>query len=169
MTTRRKPKHPGDRASVRAQKIARHARRIADDNAKAQRERIDQANAEFASQMLTTRARIYMTADGEDATELLAQLAIALGTPAEAGARSLGRSPAWVRQLHGALRIILDMCLQSHYRWRSDMADALDRAMEIALDRPDTIQPEHFLAAFIEAKALADTIMSHTVTEGAIA
>lgn len=164
-----KPKYPGDRASVRAQKIARHARRIADDEAKARRERVNQANAEFQAQMLTARTRIYMTTDGEDATELLAQLAIALGTPAEAGARSLGREPAWIRQLHGALRIILDMCLQSGYRWRSDMADALDRAMEIALDRPDTIKPEHFLAAFIEAKALADSIMAHTVTEGAIA
>lgn len=169
MTTRRKPTRPGDRASVRAQAFARQHAATKARQADEQRQRIEQANAEFASQMLTTRARIYMTADGEDSTELLAQLAIALGTPAEAGARSLGREPAWIRQLHGALRIILDMCLQNHYRWRTDMADALDRAMEIALDRPDTILPEHLLAAFVEAKALADTIMSHTVTEGAIA
>lgn len=169
MTTRRKPTRPGDRASQRAQAFARQHAATKARQVDEQRQRIEQANAEFASQMLTTRARIYMTADGEDATELLAQLAIALGTPAEAGARSLGREPAWIRQLHGALRIILDMCLQGHYRWRTDMADALDRAMEIALDRPDTILPEHFLAAFVEAKALADTIMSHTVTEGAIA
>lgn len=169
MTTRRKPTRPGDRASQRVQSFNRQHAAAKERQAAEHRQRIEQANAEFHSQMLTTRARIYMTADGEDATELLAQLAIALGTPAEAGARSLGRSPAWVRQLHGALRIILDMCLQNHYCWRTDMADALDRAMEIALDRPDTILPEHFLAAFVEAKALADTIMSHTVTEGAIA
>lgn len=169
MNTRRKPTRPGDRASQRVQAFARQHAAAKARQADEQRQRIEQANAEFASQITTARTRIYLTADGEDATELLSQLAIAIGTPAEAGARTFGRDPAWVRQLHGALRTILDMCLQGGYRWRADMAHALDRAMEIAVNRPEGIAPEHFIAAFLEAQALAHQILNHTVTEGAVA
>lgn len=100
---------------------------------------------------------------------MLAALAVVIGTPAEAGARTYGRSPAWVRQLHGALRIVVDMCLQSGYRWRTDMAHALDRAVEIAAARPDHLPAHHFTEAWKEANALAVQILNHTVTEGAIA
>lgn len=61
------------------------------------------------------------------------------------------------------------LALQLPYRWRADMAHALDRAMEIAVNRPEGIAPEHFIAAFLEAQALAHQILSHTVTEGAVA
>lgn len=169
MKPRRKPTRPGDRASQRAQTIARCTAALKAQQEQERRQRIEQANAEFASQMTTARMRIYFTQDGEDATELLSQLAIAIGTPAEAGARTFGRDPAWVRQMHGALRTILDMCLHNGYRWRSDMADPLDRAMDLAMNRPEGIHPEHFIAAFLEAQALAVQILNHTVTEGAIA
>lgn len=169
MTTRRKPGRPGDRASVRAQAMARRAKQIAAADEQARREAITKAEAEFQSQITVTRMHVYQLADGEDATRVLAALAVVIGTPAEAGARTYGRAPAWVRQLHGALRIILDMCLQGGYRWRTDMADALDRAIEIAAARPDHLPAEHFVPAYKEANGLAVQILNHTVTAGAIA
>jgi hypothetical protein len=169
MTPRRKPTRPGDRASQRAQAFASDAKAAAVQRDQAKAARAAQAEAEFASQITTVRLNIYQLADGDDATRILAALAVVIGTPAEAGARTYGRDPAWVRQLHGALRGIVDMCLQGGYRWRTDMAAALDRAVEIAVVRPDHLPAEHFESAWLEANALAVQILSHSVTEGAIA
>lgn len=168
-TTRRKPSRPGDRASQRAQAFARQAQAATIKNQQAEAARAAQAEAEFTSQIATVRLNIYELADGDDATRVLAALAVVIGTPAEAGARTYGRDPAWVRQLHGALRIIVDMCLQGGYRWRADTADALDRAVEIAAARPDHLPAKHFTAAWLEANALAVQILNHSVTQGAIA
>ena len=168
-TTRRKPIRPGDRASQRAQAFARQAQAALIRSEQAEAARAAKAEAEFSSQIATVRLNIYQLADGDDATRVLAALAVVIGTPAEAGARTYGREPAWVRQLHGALRIIVDMCLQGGYRWRADTADALDRAVEIAAARPDHLPAKHFTAAWLEANALAVQILNHSVTQGAIA
>jgi hypothetical protein len=169
MKPRRKNQRPSDRASVRAQAMAARARQIANAEAQASADRAAQAEADFQSQITTTRMQIYELADGEDATRVLAALAVVIGTPAEAGARTFGRDPAWVRQLHGALRIILDMCVLGGYCWRSDMADALDRAIEIAAQQPTHLPTEHFVPAYHEASGLALQILNHTVTAEAIA
>lgn len=169
MTTRRKTGRPGDRASQRAQAFARQAK-VADAARKqAEADRAAQAEAEFSSQIAIVRLHLYELEDGADATSVLAALAVVIGTPAEAGARTYGRDPAWVRQLHGALRIIVSMCLQGGYRWRADTAHALDRAVEIASARPDHLPEKHFTAAWLEANALARDILNHSVTQGAIA
>lgn len=125
------------------------------------------AQSEFADQLLTTRISMLSAADGEDATELLAKLAVVIGTPCEAGARQYGHTEPWVRQLHGALRTIQAMCLQG-YHWQAQYALALDRAIELAAE-PRTLETEGFTEAWLEANGLAGRILAHVVDDQAVA
>lgn len=133
-------------------------------NAQARR----RAAREFASQALTLRIKLMDAQDGDDATELLACLAVVIGTPCEAGARQFGHAPAWVRQLHGALRSILSMC-ERGYRWDSTAALALSRAVELAIEERPELDAEIFAESWLEANGLCTQILSHSVTPDAIA
>lgn len=126
------------------------------------------AQMEFADQLLTTRIGMLSAQDGDDATELLAKLAVVIGTPCEAGARLHGHYHPWVRQLHGALRTIQAMCLQG-YHWQAHYALALDRAIEIAAEQRDDLDAATFTAAWIEASAMAASIMRHDIDVQAVA
>lgn len=167
--TRRKSSRPSDKASRRAQSFASQQAKTLQREEQQRRDRAAAAEADFQSQIATTRLNIYQLADGDDATRVLAALAVVIGTPAEAGARTYGREPAWIRQLHGALRAVVDMCLQGGYRWRADMADALDRAVELASAPHEPLPIDHYTEAWKEANALAVQILNHKVSPGAVA
>ena len=126
------------------------------------------AAREFGSQVLTLRIKLLDAQHGADATELLACLAVVIGTPCEAGARQFGHTPAWVRQLHGALRSITAMCLQGYW-WDSTQALALSRAVEIAAEERPELDANTFADAWAEANALCTHILNHSVTPDAIA
>jgi hypothetical protein len=126
-----------------------------------------QAEEEFADLVLTTRITLLSVQDGDDATEVLSNLALIIGTPCEAGARQYGRTYPWVRHLHGALRTIHAMCLAG-YRWQAQYALALDRAIEIATEPQHDIEPDTFAEAWVEATSLAASILTHSVAHDAI-
>jgi histone H3/H4 len=117
---------------------------------------------EFEDQVRTTRIKLLMATAGEDATELLACLAVVIGTPCEAGAQELGRNVPWVRQLHGALRTIQRMCLDG-YHWQSAAALSLDRAIEVAVEQQDALDDVGFATAWVEANGFAGAILRHEV------
>lgn len=124
--------------------------------------------ATFESRLTTARLKVWSLPDGTDATQLLAMLAVVIGTPCEAGARQFGRDPAWVRQLHAALSTVRDMCLHG-YRWNSAHVPTLDHALMLASKHRPDLNPTHFLDAFIEANGLAASIEKHTFTADQIA
>lgn len=125
----------------------------------------DTADAEFKSLILTTRIKILTMNDGIDATEMLASLTVVVGTVCEAGAQQFGRELPWVRQLHGALRTVLAMCLAG-YKWQSQYAAALDCAVGVAAqDRPE-LNAQIFIDAWDGARGLADIIFAHQVCAG---
>ena len=134
------------------------------------RKRIDKMADVFAEQMTSlissTRILLYMAQDGEDATELLAQLLEIIGPMCECGARQWPDAP-WVKQLHGQLRTIESMCL-SGYRWNSEYADAMDRAVELAVEvRPD-LDVEIFSESWQGAVVFAKLIRKHLFCKGII-
>jgi hypothetical protein len=125
------------------------------------------ADREFASQILTVRVILYSIGHGEDATELLARLAVVIGTPCEAGARQFGKVP-WVSQLHGALRTIQALCLRG-YTWDAQYAHPLNAAIDVATQPRPELTPANFVSAWTEASALFETIMRHKVDAESIA
>lgn len=128
----------------------------------------DTADAAFKSLIITTRIKILTMDDGADATEILASLAVIVGTVCEAGSRQFGRELPWVRQLHGALRTVLAMCLAG-YKWQSKYAAALDCAVGVAAqDRPE-LDVRIFTNAWDGARGLADIIFAHQVCAGDVA
>ena len=126
-----------------------------------------QAERDFASQILTVRVILCSTGHGDDATELLARLAVVIGTPCEAGARQFGKVP-WVSQLHGALRTIQGLCL-SGYKWEAQYADPLNAAIDVATQPRPELTPANFVSAWTEASALFEAIMRHKVDAESIA
>lgn len=156
------------RHSQAAQRFANLARKSAKAEEEARQQIMQKAEAEFQSQLTSTRLRIMLTQDGEDATELLAALSVVIGTPCEAAARMYGRT-AEVRRLHGALRTILDMCLTHHYKWRSDAAQALDVAAEVAGGMKDQLDLATFVAAWKDSMWLANAILQQAVTKDMVA
>jgi hypothetical protein len=131
----------------------------------AQRKR--KAESDFQSQLITTRLKLMLAEDGEDATELLAALAVVIGTPCEAASRCGIREP-WVRQLHGALRTITSLCLEG-YKWRTEYTQALDRAIEVAEESGGGLPIKEFSAAWADATGFAALILAHQVDQVAIA
>lgn len=140
---------------------AKEARR---QDAKARR----RAAREFNSQGLSLRIKLFALDDGADATELLACLAVVIGTPCEAGARQFGHEPVWVRQLHGALRTVLWLCTDNGYRWGAKYAHALDVAVAEAMKERPELSAKNFTEAWIDANTLCTDILNHTVKSDAI-
>lgn len=149
-------------------KKSRIPRWHADNNKFVTRSKFNAHNREFARQITTVRLLLWGIATGDDATELLARMAIVIGTPCEAGARQFG-AVQWVRRLHGALHTIQSLCLTSGYRWDEQYAPALDVAIELAIEPRPEISPDHSIAAWTEASALYRQIMDHTVAPDSIA
>ena len=121
----------------------------------------------FQSQITTVKIKMLMAEDGEDATEMLAILATVIGAPAQAGAAVGLYNQPWVRQLHGALRSIQDMCLHG-YRWQSRYALPLTRACELASQNQPAVTPEVFLQAWLDASLMTEMILAHTVDKEAV-
>lgn len=122
------------------------------------------ADAEYKRNVTSARISMYMMDDGDDATEVLATLAIVIGTPCMAGHKTLGRDTPWVRQLHGALRSIQSICLDG-YRWKKEYTATLNRAVEIATEHDnDTMNMEVFADSWADAAFLAEKIINHKVT-----
>ena len=160
---------PRARHSQRAQALAKQLKAAKARQAEEAKAKAEQAQALYQSRLLSTRIKLWATADGEDATELLAALMVVIGTPCEAGSRIYGRTD-WVRQLHGALRILADMCLQSGYRWRADMAPALDRAIDLAEEHSTSMRhTRDMYEAWVEANGAAAMVLRHTLDAEAIA
>jgi hypothetical protein len=145
-------------------KTTAHGRRMKRDKATEGKRK---AESDFQSQLTTTRLRLHLMEDGEDATELLAALAVVIGTPCEAAARCGIREP-WVRQLHGTLKTITSLCLEG-YKWRTEYTQALDRAIEISEESGGGLPIKEFAAAWADATGFAALILAHQVDQGAIA
>ena len=135
-----------------------------------ERARIARLADEFAKKMtgliLSTRMLLYAAQDGEDATELLAQLMEIVGPMAECGARQWPGEP-WVRQLHGQLRSVEAMCLAG-YRWDYQYANAMDRAVELATEERPGLDVEIFTEAWKVAVGYAALIRRHEFCAGGI-
>lgn len=133
------------------------------------RAQVKRADAEYDSNVLTVRLMILEAEEGQDATELLARLAVVIGYPCQAAAEVYGvkAMPSWARQLHGALRTIQQICLEG-YRWQAKYALALDRAVEIA-SQP---HPEFTATAkgigLMDSNYFADLIHAHAVTSQSV-
>lgn len=128
------------------------------------RAQIKAAEAEAASQVMTVRLMLMTAEDGEDATELLARLSVVIGYHCQAAAQVHGDlMPAWAKQLHGALRTIQQMCMEG-YRWQSQYAMALDRAVEIATEPRQELTPEALAIGLLDSNHFADQIHRHAVT-----
>ena len=126
-----------------------------------------QADKEFQSQLLDTRIKMLSADHGSDATELLAALSVVIGTPCQCGMSQFGHLP-WVGQLHGALRTIQAMCLAG-YRWNSQYALALDRAVELAsIERPE-LEPNAFTEAWVLANHMAALVLNHSIDAHTVA
>ena len=125
------------------------------------------SDAEFQSQIVTVKIKMLMAEDGEDATELLSLLAVVIGAPAQAGAAAGMYEQPWVRQLHGALRSIQDMCMHG-YTWQSRYALPLTRACEIAGQDQPAVSPEVFLQAWLDAALMSEMILAHQIDEQAV-
>lgn len=124
-------------------------------------------DVEFQSQITTVKIKMLLTHNGEDATELLSQLAVVIGAPAQAGAAAGLYNQPWVRQLHGALRTIQDMCLHG-YTWQSRYALPLTRACEIAGDDQPSVSADVFFRAWMDASLMSEMILAHTVDSEAV-
>lgn len=162
-THRINSQHKRQMLALQSNPIARAMARASEHDARTQAER------EFASQLLDTRIKLLSAVHGEDATELLACLAVVIGTPCEAGARIHGHTHPWVRQLHGALRTVQDLCTTYHYTWRDEYALALDRAVEVAGQQRNELDAQVFTQAWGEALWFCNAILQHQVTNEAIA
>ena len=93
---------------------------------------LGRAETEFQSQITEVRVRLLDIADGEDAAELLGIVAVVVGTPMQfIYTTRQGTVPAWAGQLRGALKTVVQMCLQD-YRWQEQYALAIERAVEVA-------------------------------------
>lgn len=125
------------------------------------------SDIEFQSQITTVKIKMLMAEDGDDATELLSLLAVVIGSPAQAGAASGMYDLPWVRQLHGALRSIQDMCLHG-YTWQSRYALPLTRACEIAGQDQPEVTVDVFIKAWLDACLMSEMIMAHTVDAEAV-
>ena len=163
MSPPKKPRKP------RAERHAQSVRAKAMAQAVAQIE--TRAEAEFKNQITTVRTRLLMAEDGEDATELLAMLAVVIGTPCDYGALVHGRAQ-WVRQLHGALRTIQSMCLDG-YHWQAQYALAIDNAVELAASQDlGQVTPalrKHWEQAWLDANHFASLIHHHAVDKDTVA
>jgi len=124
-------------------------------------------DAEFQNQITTVKIKMLMADDGEDATETLAVLATVIGAPAQAGAAAGMYNQPWVRQLHGALRSIQDMCMHG-YTWQSRYALPLTRACEIAGQDQPEVSVDVFIKAWLDACLMSEMIMAHTVDAEAV-
>ena len=116
---------------------------------------------DFFDAARTVRIQLYMRADGEDCTELLSQLAGVIGSVCVAGQEVHGRT-VWVGQLHGALRTVIDLCMNG-YRWCARYTAALDRAVEICIEQIPSLPNRPLGEAFMQARALADDISAHRI------
>lgn len=139
------------------------------DNPVAAALRRARAERDFGSQITTTRIKLYMLQAGEDATDTLAALAVVIGTPCEAGARIHGHDAPWVRQLHGALRTVAAICLQHSYRWQPEFADAINRAIDLAVEHRPELDHKTFTEAWVEANGMANLILAHSLTPETVA
>lgn len=155
MSGRTKPKRPRrytaeDNPWMRAAK-----RKIAEDLHQ-------QTEREFQAQLTESRLHLWILRDGDDATSMLAKLSVIIGTPCEAGARTMGRSEPWVRQLHGALRSVQAMCLDG-YKWNASLAPALERAIDLSVQHTSELPVDVFTNAWIEANGMATLVLAHKV------
>jgi hypothetical protein len=116
--------------------------------------------------ILSTRMLLYAAQDGEDATELLAQLMEIIGPMTECGAQQWPDQP-WVRQLHGQLRSVESMCLAG-YKWNYQYANAMDRAVELATEIRPGLDVDVFTEAWKCSVGVAKLIRTHKFHKGII-
>lgn len=126
------------------------------------------ADAAYQSQLTTARLKVWMTPHGVDATDMLAMLAVVLGTPCECGARQFGPGLPWVQQLHSALRSVAAMCANG-YTWDSARAAEIDQAMELASEARAELDVATFVEAWKEANGVAYAIERHEFDAAQIA
>jgi hypothetical protein len=149
----RKPAPPHPLVALAKKQTALSARRATDAN--------------FQRQIIEVKIKMLMMEEGEDATELLSILAVVIGTPAQAGAASGLYSEPWVRQLHGALRAIQDMCLHG-YTWQRRYAMPLNRACEIAGQDQPAVSVPVFTQAWADAALMSEMILLHQLDDSAV-
>ncbi len=139
---------------------------------KSRRVRSNPVGALYARQNLRKTAldcklRIYLTAHGEEAVDLLADLAVILGTCAEAGRMMVG-GEAWVKMLHSGLRNIQAMCLDG-YRWSAAPAPYLDACLDTVEARMMLIPLPELVVAHSAAHWLGRAVRGRAVTKDMIA
>ena len=126
---------------------------------------INRVQATHADRIIIARTQLYQADHGQDATELLASVAVCIGGACQlAASLELYQTDARVRMLHGALRTVQAMCLAG-YKWQSEYAHALNAAIVTAQALLADLKatPEQILQAARDAEGFADEIMQHAV------
>lgn len=147
-------------------RAARSKRDLLAANPVARAVRIHQVDTEYKDQTMVSRVDMFMRADGVDATDLLAAVAVVVGSVCQlAAALDMYDTHPQVRMLHGALRTIQQMCLDG-YAWHRAYAPALCNALDVAdaLSRTLTATAEQVSQAAQDAEWFASQITARTVT-----
>lgn len=126
---------------------------------------------DIAQTKIRLSIRVLLAQPNEDATEILASTAYVIGMVAQTCVNTHGYDDTpWLRQLHGALRAIQDMCLTHGYTIPAGQGLALQRALEVALEHmPETFShPTHAANGWVQAKWLRAVIEQHKITRDTI-
>lgn len=127
---------------------------------------LSRSETEFQGQITEVRVRLLDIADGQDAAELLGIVAVVVGTPMQYTYTRRPDVPAWAKQLRGALKTVVQMCLQG-YRWQEQYALAIERAVELAATADvgtiDASNMHHWRQAWLDACYLCNRIQDRQI------
>jgi hypothetical protein len=122
------------------------------------KEEIDSVTA-LMTYMTSVSVRIYLTADGERDTKLLANLALVLGVGAEVALALVPHHPE-TKRLHAALRTVLQFSVDGG-RWQNSQAKVLHEAAQLATE-VFLAQPVFGTRVFPGAFELAEKVRNGT-------
>lgn len=122
---------------------------------------------QLAKMLLSVRINMYMSGKGDDATDILAQLAATVVVVCTGAYISMPPAP-WINQLRGALNTIQAMCLDG-YRWDPIYANPLSNAIDIAIEHLREIPTRALLMGAEQGLLYEALIRAHQVTKETVA
>lgn len=108
---------------------------------------------EFTRKSRDIKIGAFLMESGADASSLLSELMVIIGTSCQAGAYQLGMVD-WVKELHGALDTIAEMC-NDGYKWQSEHAVYLCDACQLAEEKLSVLKPFEFGKAYLDSESVA--------------
>ena len=108
---------------------------------------------EFIRKSREIKIGAFLMSDGADASNLLSELMVIIGTSCQAGAYQFGMVD-WVQELHGALDTIAEMC-NDDFKWQSEHAGYLCDACQLAEENLTGLKPFEFAKAYLDSESVA--------------